>query len=405
MKSSILATVFATGAFAQSGAWGQCGGINHSGATTCVSGYSCVYVNDWYSQCQPSAAAPTTTAKTTTSSAVATTLKTSTTTTAKASSTTSSAAAATTSAASGKLKWLGVNQSGAEFGNDVFPGTWGKHFTFPDNAAMQTLIGQGYNMFRVAFSMERLTPNTLTGAFDAAYLKNLTATVNYITNAGAYAILDPHNFGRFYGNVITDTAAFQTWWTNVAKQYASNSKVIFDTNNEYHDMDQTLVLNLNQVAINGIRAAGATSQYIFVEGNSYSGAWTWTQVNTNLVSLTDPQNKIVYEMHQYLDSDGSGTSATCVSSTIGAERIASATAWLRANGKQGIIGEFAGGANSVCQAAVKGLLDHLKANSDVWTGGLWWGGGPWWGDYIFGYEPPSGTGYTYYNSLLRNYTP
>lgn len=40
-------------------------------------------------------------------------------------------------------------------------------------------------------------------------------------------------------------------------------------------MDNTLVANLNQAAINGIRAAGATSQYIFVEGNSYTGAWTW----------------------------------------------------------------------------------------------------------------------------------
>lgn len=82
-------------------------------------------------------------------------------------------------------------------------------------------------------------------------------------------------------------------------------------------MDQTLVLNLNQAAINGIRSTGATTQYIFVEGNSYSGAWTWTTVNDNLKALTDPSNMIVYEMHQYLDSDGSGTSTACVSSTIG----------------------------------------------------------------------------------------
>lgn len=61
----------------------------------------------------------------------------------------------------------------------------------------------------------------------------------------------------------------------MASRFASNKLVIFDTNNEYHDMDNTLVAQLNQAAINGIRAAGATSQYIFVEGNSYSGAWTW----------------------------------------------------------------------------------------------------------------------------------
>lgn len=82
-------------------------------------------------------------------------------------------------------------------------------------------------------------------------------------------------------------------------------------------------------------------------------------------------------MHQYLDSDGSGTSATCVNANIGVQRIVGATAWLKANGKQGVLGEFAGGANSVCQSAIKGLLDHLKDNSDVWTGALWWAAGPW----------------------------
>ena len=82
------------------------------------------------------------------------------------------------------------------------------------------------------------------------------------------------------------------------------------------------------------------------------------------------------------DSDSSGTSATCVSSTIGLERVEGATAWLRANGKKGILGEFAGGNNDVCKDAVTGMLQHMKANNDVWMGALWWGGGPWWGDYV-----------------------
>ena len=170
-------------------------------------------------------------------------------------------------------------------------------------------------------------------------------------------------------------------------------------------MDQTLVLNLNQVAITGIRSTGATSQYIFAEGNSYSGAWTWAATNDNLKALTDPSNKLIYEMHQYLDSDGSGTSATCVSSTIGVERVTSATAWLIANNKIGIIGEYAGGANSVCMSAVTGMLTYLEQNSAVWLGALWWGGGPWWGTYIYSFEPPSGTGYEYYDSTLLEYKP
>lgn len=54
--------------------------------------------------------------------------------------------------------------------------------------------------------------------------------------------------------------------------------MIFDTNNEFHDEDNTLVASLNQAAITAIRSAGATSQYIFAEGNSWTGAWTWVSV-------------------------------------------------------------------------------------------------------------------------------
>ena len=114
MKSSILAGVFAAGAAAQTGAWGQCGGIGFSGSTSCVSGYTCVYSNDWYSQCVPGTAA--------------TTLKTT---------TTSSPPASTSTSSNGKLKWFGINQSCGEFGQNIYPGTWGKDFTFPSTSSIQ----------------------------------------------------------------------------------------------------------------------------------------------------------------------------------------------------------------------------------------------------------------------------
>ncbi|KAI0453145.1 glycoside hydrolase family 5 protein [Xylaria acuta] len=384
MRSFVLNSMLTGLAAAGAGPYAQCGGSGWSGDTACVSGYSCTVSSEWYSQCLPGAAA-------------STTLATSTRTTAPTSTPTTGAA--------GKFKWLGINLSVAEFGQGTYPGTWGKEFYFPDDASISTLLSQGYNLFRVAFSMERLVLDKLTNAASADYLKNLTATVDYITSNGAYAILDPHNFGRYYSNIITDVDGFGSFWTTVATAFKSNEKVIFDTNNEYHDMDQTLVLNLNQAAIDAIRGAGATSQYIFAEGNSWSGAHSWPDTNGNLAGLTDSADKLIYEMHQYLDSDNSGTSDVCVSGTVGAERLAGATAWLRENNKIGILGEFAGGANSQCESAVKGLLDHLQENSDVWQGALWWAAGPWWADYIFSFEPPSGTGYTYYNSILKSYAP
>lgn len=99
-----------------------------------------------------------------------------------------------------------------------------------------------------------------------------------------------------------------------------------------------------------------------------SGAWTWVSSGNaaSLGQLKDPQNKLIFQMHQYLDSDGSGTSATCVSSTIFQERLVAATNWLKQNNKLGLIGEFAGGNNQQCIDALIGGLKYLKANRDVW---------------------------------------
>ncbi|CEN60313.1 Putative Endo-beta-1,4-glucanase A [Aspergillus calidoustus] len=301
------------------------------------------------------------------------------------------------------FKWFGTSESGAEFGS-AYPGTLGTDYTWPDLSKIKTLQNAGMNIFRVPFRMERLVPSSLSGPADATYLGDLKDLVNSITALGAYAVLDPHNYGRYFGNIITSTDDFAAFWTLVANEFADNDLVIFDTNNEYNSMDQTLVLNLNQAAIDAIRDV-TTSQYIFVEGNSWSGAWDWTSYNDNLANLVDPSDKLIYEMHQYLDGDSSGTSETCTSSTIGSERLAKATAWLRENGKIGVLGEFAGGNNDVCKSAVTDLLNYLEDNEDVWHGALWWSAGPWWGDYMYSLEPASGVAYGAYLDLLSQYFP
>lgn len=144
---------------------------------------------------------------------------------------------------------------------------------------------------------------------------------------------------------------------------------------------------------------------IIVLGTSYTGAWTWISSGNSVAmkNITDPQDKLIYEFHQYLDSDGSGTSASCVSGTIGAERIADATKWLKTNNFKGIIGEYAGGVNTDCESAVTGMLDALAADNDVWMGALWWGAGPWWADYIFAFEPPLGAAYKQYFDKIVSY--
>ncbi|KDQ24406.1 glycoside hydrolase family 10 protein [Pleurotus ostreatus PC15] len=60
-------------ATAEQPAWAQCGGTGWTGDTVCISGWTCVWLNDWYSQClQPTVT--TTTPSTPTTSTVPTTV-------------------------------------------------------------------------------------------------------------------------------------------------------------------------------------------------------------------------------------------------------------------------------------------------------------------------------------------
>jgi len=369
----------ATASLAQQVVYGQCGGIGWTGDTTCVAGSTCVETNEYYSQCLPGTA--TTTATTT----IATTTT---------GTTTSTAPGSTACSNRTKFKFFGVNESGAEFGNTAWPGVWGTDYTFPAPSSIDYFVEQGFNFFRVPFLMERLVPPAtgIAGPLSSGYLANLTTTINYITGKGAYAALDPHNFMIYDNAAISSTSEFQTFWTNLAGQFKSNSKVIFDVMNEPYGIAASTAFALNQAAVNGIRASGATTQLILVEGTSYTGAWTWVSSGNSAVfgAIKDPNNNVAIEMHQYLDSDGSGTNEVCVSSTIGAERIADATAWLQANNLKGFLGEIGAGSNADCIAAVSGAMCAMQ-QSGVWIGASWWAAGPWWpADYFTGIEPPSG---------------
>ncbi|KAK7050930.1 hypothetical protein VNI00_005042 [Paramarasmius palmivorus] len=292
-----------------------------------------------------------------------------------------------------KFTYFGVNQSGAEFGNNKIPGVKGTDYIWPAPSSIDYFVNQGFNFFRVPFQLERLTPPSvgITGNFDSAYFADLQQTVNYITNKGATVAIEPHNFLIYNGQTMTNTAQFQTFWKNLASRFASNNRVIFDLMNEPHDVPASQVASMMQAGINGIRSAGATQQLILVEGTSWTGAWTWSSSGNAAAfgNLQDPNNNFAIEMHQYLDSDGSGTSANCVSSTILAERLADATNWLKQHNLRGFLGEVGAGANPTCISAVFGGL-CAAAQSGAWIGISWWAAGPWWGTYFQSIEPPSG---------------
>ena len=74
--------------------------------------------------------------------------------------------------------WVGVNESGAEFGQTNLPGTLGTDYTWPDTSKIQVLRDAGMNVFRIPFLMERLVPDSLTGTTDSTYLSALQSVSN-----------------------------------------------------------------------------------------------------------------------------------------------------------------------------------------------------------------------------------
>lgn len=293
--------------------------------------------------------------------------------------------------------YRGVNLEGADFGS-ALPGTEGVDYVFPTTAEVDYYFAKGMNTFRVGFQWERLQ-RTAKGAFDVAYFTKLDALVRYATGKGAYVVLNPQNFARYYDKVIGSTAVpnavFADLWRRLALTYKGNPRVLFGLVNEPNTMSTEQWVSAANAAIAAIRTAGATN-VVLAPGNGWTGAHSWydtwygTSNAVAMLGIKDPGDNVLFEVHQYLDADSSGTLGSCVSTTIGRQRLTAFVGWLRANKKRGFLGELAGGRNATCYAAVSDMLTYVNAQPDVLVGWAWWAGGPWWGEYAFTLEPKSG---------------
>jgi endoglucanase len=183
--------------------------------------------------------------------------------------------------------------------------------------------------------------------------------------------------------------------------------------NEPHDQTGAQWAAAAQAAVTAIRNVNGATQTIYVPATNWSGAWHW-DTNGNapaLLTVNDPANNMVFEAHQYLDSDGSGQHYTPITDpNIGVSRITGVTAWARANGKKLFLGEFGVASDSQSLTALNNMLSYMQQNSDVWIGGTYWAGGPWWDANSFGFDiEPSGSAGAYVDrpqmGVLRSYAP
>lgn len=290
------------------------------------------------------------------------------------------------------LPFTGTNLAGAEFGQlkPGLPPIHGQDYAYPHENEVNYFASKGMNVFRIPFHWEALqhTPRTELVAEELARLKGI---VDVITQKGHIAILDPHNYARFHGKVIGAEYSiedFAFFWERLAGVFRGNRRVWFSLMNEPHDMQSQHWLDAANAAIAAIRKSGAKN-LILVPGNHWSGAHSWVSSDNDdvMLKIKDPANHYIYDVHQYLDSNSSGSKPEIVSPTVGAARLRAFVDWCRKNKKRAFLGEFGTAASEEARVAIKNMLTAMEKDSDVWVGFAWWAAGPRWGDYMFSIEP------------------
>lgn len=252
------------------------------------------------------------------------------------------------------------------------------------------------NILRLPFRWERLQ-RTLNQAFDITEFARFDEFVTQATAKDMYVLLDPHNYARYHGNLIgseqVPNSAFADFWSRLANEYKDNAHVIFGLMNEPHTMPTEQWISAANAAAAAIRDTGATN-LILVPGNAWTGAHGWNQNwygTANAVALldfVDPGNNFAVEVHQYFDSNYSGSTPECTT-TNAAQVLSDFTSWLATNNLRGFLGEFAGANNDNCELAIESALLYMENNNTYWIGWTWWAAGPWWTweDYMFSLEP------------------
>ena len=293
-------------------------------------------------------------------------------------------------AASAAQSLRGVNLAGAAYSPSALPGIDGTDYVYPNDKEIRYFTAKGMNVFRLSLLWERLQPN-LNGGLDPHQLARLAHFITAAEAHGASVIIDVHNYGIYRGQQIgqgdVTGAAFANLWGRLAVRFGGDDRVLFGLMNEPKLAQPSNWASAVQQAVTAIRATKARN-LILVSGTNWDSAQGFPSVSgASFAGLTDPQHRLIFEVHEYFNADGSGMDDHCVPADEAVARLAPFTQWLRAGHHQGFLGEFGLSRRPECLAVLNQVVLYLHANADVWRGWTYWAAGPAWGDYMFTLEP------------------
>jgi endoglucanase len=275
------------------------------------------------------------------------------------------------------IKYVGINLSGPDLNANKIPGTVNVDYIWPRAEDIDYWLSKGCNIIRQPFLWERMQPVQF-GPLDSAQLRYLDTVVAHVTGAGAVLVVDVHNEGYGYGNLVgspaTPAAALADLWTKLATHYAGNQLTAFGLMNEPSaNIGVAPWTGIVNTVLAAIRATGARNTCLVSGCSDDALSFIIDGDAQGMLAVHDPINNWICEVHQYLDTDGYGDSSEVVSPTIGPERVANVTAWARRSGIKLYLGEFGAGPTAAGAVAIGNLLAYLQNNSDVWVAATMWG--------------------------------
>lgn len=252
-----------------------------------------------------------------------------------------------------------------------------------------------FQVFRLPVPWQSLVNNDLvTNQLDSDFMDNTyDPIVQACLTSGAYCIIDIHNYARWYGQIVgqggPEDNTLATTWSQLASRYQNETQVIFGIMNEPHDLDIGVWATTLQASVTAIRDAGAQEQLIFLAGTDFANAGAFpTNSGPYLGNITNPDgstSNLIFEVHQYFDSDTSGTHAECSQPQNGT--FDSLASYLRSSGRKAFVGELGGGNGSDCVDLIGAALDVIIGNQDVYIGWTSWAAGTFPSSYVLNEVP------------------
>lgn len=201
--------------------------------------------------------------------------------------------------------------------------SWGNPLTTPE--LLQAVKALGFNTIRIPISWGKHVSPAPEYTIEENFLKRVTTVVDQALDAGLYVIINSHHDNHIYSptpdNAEAGMAYLSAVWTQVAENFKDRDHhLIFqtmneprvqgsayewwvDTKNEDCMASVEVVNQLNQAALDAIRATGGNNGDRFVIISPYAGNHMAASISRFKLPADSAEGRLIISVHAYTPYD------------------------------------------------------------------------------------------------------